>query len=148
MIFQYTWQSILDEKKTQTRRVIAASEIAIRTRYNRIDSVISNGRVKWKVGQTYAVQTGRGKSEIARIRITQINSEYVSRISSVDAKAEGFDTRQEFFDTWQQIHGKDTLNQKIWVLKFELVGVLVNREIFTSVQKLPISSGKLIYAAG
>ncbi len=146
MIFQYTWQSILDEKKTQTRRVIGTNEIAVRARHNQIISVVSNGRVKWKVGQTYAVQTGRGKSEIARIKITQINSECVSRISSANAKAEGFNNRQEFFNTWQQIHGKDSLGQKIWVLKFELIGVFVNREIFTSGQKLPTDSEKLIYA--
>ncbi len=147
MIFQYTWQSILDEKKTQTRRVIAANEIAIRAKHNQIMAVISNGRLKWKVGQTYAVQIGRGKPEIARIQITRINSEQVTRISSADAKAEGFNSRQEFINIWKQIHGEDSLHQKIWIVNFELVGVFINREIFSSVAKLPVDSEKLIYAA-
>jgi hypothetical protein len=123
MIFQYSWQAVLAKKKTQTRRIIAAQDSAVYTqdKHNWIEAVVANGRVKWKVGQTYAVQKGRAKPEIARIRITRIRSEPVSEISSADAKAEGWNSKQEFFDGWQQIHGKNSLHHQVWALDFELV---------------------------
>ena len=123
MIFQYSWEAVLAKNKTQTRRIVAAKDSPIYTQGNHktIKAVVANGRVKWKVGQTYAVQKGRAKSEIARIRITRIRSEPVSEISSADAKAEGWATKQEFFDSWQEINGKNSLNHQVWALDFELV---------------------------
>ena len=125
MIFQYSWQVVLAKKKTQTRRLMAAKDSAVYAHDNHkeIEAVVSNGRTKWKVGQTYAVQKGRAKPEIARIRVTRIRSEPVSEISTADAKAEGWDTKQEFFDSWQEINGKNSLNSQVWVLNFELAEV-------------------------
>jgi len=121
MIFQYSWQAVLNKQKTQTRRTISGNDSPVHDQHKQITAVMNNGRLKWKVGQTYAVQKGRGKPEIARIRITHIRSEPVSEISSTDAKAEGWDNKQEFFAGWQQIHGENSLNQSVWALTFELI---------------------------
>lgn len=131
MIFQYTLEQVLSQRKTQTRRVIRKGELAIRGRYNRIVAVQSNNRTKWQVGKTYAVQPGRGKSQVARICLERINSEYVTRISTADALAEGFKNRQDFLETWCQIHGTDALGVRVWVLTFKTVGYYADMTYYT-----------------
>ncbi len=123
MIFQHTYQLILDEKKTQTRRLVRENEVAVRGRNNRIDRVQINGRDKWRIGTTYAVQKGRSKPQIARIELIAINSQLVQNISTQDALAEGFNSRAEFFVMWRRIHGESLSLQRVWVLHFVLVGV-------------------------
>ena len=120
MIFQHTINQVLECRKTQTRRVIKAKEVAIRGRYNQIIEVVQNGRTKWRVGQTYAVQPGRGKPQVARIRINKINSEHITRISSKDAIAEGFADRREFLATWKTIHIDKAMDLRVWVVTFEV----------------------------
>lgn len=121
MIFQHTFNQVVERRKTQTRRVAYEHEVAIRGVNNRILAVTSGGRVKWCVGQTYAVQPGRGKSGVARIRLIGINSQKLGRIRNADARLEGFSNRKAFLDTWEQIHGDVDLNLRVWVLTFELV---------------------------
>lgn len=121
MIFQHTLPLILDAQKTQTRRVISTHEAAIRGRYNRIVAVVHRGRVKWRVGGTYAVQPGRGEAQVARIQLTKINSEQVTRISTADARAEGFAGRREFLNVWKAIHGDEAEMLRVWVLHFRLL---------------------------
>lgn len=130
MIFQHTLTDILLQNKTQTRRIIKVNEIAVRTRYNKIESVLHNDRIKWRVGQTYAVQPGRGQAEVARIRLTRINSQHITRISTLDAIAEGFKSRQDFLQTWQKIHGENALNVRVWVLTLELIMYNKHSETF------------------
>jgi hypothetical protein len=62
--------------------------------------------VKWKVGNTYAVQPGRGKRAVAHMRITDIRREDVRDISDEDVQAEGFYSKFEFLQTWCQMHDK------------------------------------------
>lgn len=124
MIFQHTLSAVLNSQKTQTRRIVAENEIALRTKNNKIVSVLSSGREKWRVGNTYAVQAGRGKPMIARIRLTAIRSGYVKYISTADALAEGFASRTAFFETWKAIHGETGLDRRVWILSFELVYLL------------------------
>ncbi|MCA9914379.1 MAG: hypothetical protein KC496_13585 [Anaerolineae bacterium] len=143
MIFQHTLAQVLQQQKTQTRRIIHPHETAIRGKYNRIESVLSNDRVKWQVGKTYAVQPGRGKSQVARICIEKINSEQITRISTKDAIAEGFESRHAFLETWQAIHGADAMNVRVWVLTFRVVGFYTDLQQFTYDYKEPVA-----YAAG
>lgn len=116
---------VLSMRKTQTRRVIKDGEIALRSSHNMISAVVQHNKLKWCVGKTYAVQPGRGKRQIARIRIEQINSEYVTRISTADAFDEGFESRQSFLRTWQRIHGTDALSLRVWVIKFSVVSLSI-----------------------
>ncbi|MDQ7027952.1 MAG: hypothetical protein Q9P01_06610 [Anaerolineae bacterium] len=103
-----------------------------------------NGRTKWSVGNTYAVQPRRGKEQIARIKLQKINSEYITRISNRDAIAEGFENRQSFLRAWKIIHGQNSFNLRVWVLTFELIKVInVERSLAQN-----ISEGVLAYAAG
>jgi hypothetical protein len=121
MIFQYTLSVVLNRSKTQTRRIMKSDDVVVRALDNQIQSVTHKGRTKWEVGKTYSVQPRRGAKAVARIRLKKIRSENVSRISTADALAEGFKSRQAFLTTWRQIHGDDALDVRVWVLEFELV---------------------------
>lgn len=121
MLFQYTYQAILDGRKTQTRRVRKASDQAVYSSDGKIEAVLVNGREKWRVGKSYSVQPARGKPQIARIRITGINAENINDISNADAVAEGSADRDDFLRLWVEVNGAANAGADVWVLHFELV---------------------------
>jgi hypothetical protein len=127
-------EGILSGKKTQTRRLVGDTSYITRDGTGEITRVIHDKgrRVKWQVGKTYAVQPGRGKKQVARIRVLKIRREDVRYISQSDVIAEGFSCEHEFWATWKalndpglQLEGNlfrrpDHLYD-VWVLNFELV---------------------------
>lgn len=118
MIFAHTIDLVLSGQKTQTRRPIKCGETydetlkAIRSRAGR--------RITYRVGKTYAVQPGRGQPAIARMRITNVRQEPLAAITTADAIAEGYDSREEFLTIWRTMHGQTDPDQMVWVLTFEL----------------------------
>ena len=78
MIFQHTYQLILEGRKTQTRRIATGDP------------------PRWAIARTYAVQPGRGKKSVARIRVVEISKERLGDISEADVRAEGFRNKAEF----------------------------------------------------
>lgn len=102
MIFQHTWQAVMDGRKTQTRRLVrkhgdGEDDFTNRSSYWGMDEYGSDticvvwrkGKIKWQVSRTYAVQPGRGQPAVGRIRLTGIRAEHVTDISEEDALAEG-----------------------------------------------------------
>lgn len=138
MIFQHTWQRVLDGSKTQTRRPVQDGD---RLRPNELDTegswpfpvtVLRRGRLKWEVGHTYAVQPARGKKAVGRICITDIGREGLRDISHEDIEAEGipsytcdYEYRVAFLQLWNSAHTKPGTrwreNPEVWVLEFEVV---------------------------
>lgn len=118
MIFAHTLDKILCGEKRQTRRLVKPGEQLITS----VDKVaVVAKRTVYEVGKTYAVQPNRGKKAVARILLTGLQREKVRDISSADAIAEGFLSRDEFLKTWRSIHGaKADLEHEVWVLEFEL----------------------------
>lgn len=112
---------ILSGQKTQTRRLCKPGENW--QIFPPIPATVldKNGRIKWQVGRDYAIQVKRGGNAIGRFRIKDIRREIVAQISEDDAKAEGFDGRNEFFTTWDSINGSDETNQYCWVIEFEVI---------------------------
>lgn len=144
MIFQHTHELVLEGKKSQTRRLCKPNERLLTTSNNKwVDIALDNGdRVKWAVGKTYAVQPGRGKKAVGRIRLTGIRQEHVQDITEADAVAEGMKTQyleavahyawwvdidpiEDFARTWGNIHTKPGTrwadSPLVWVLEFKLV---------------------------
>lgn len=95
-------EPILAGRKTQTRR---PAPVGTECRY--------------KVGQDYAVQPGRSKRSIARIRIVSIDRVPVGSLTVEDARAEGFRSPQGFYDRWSEFYGG--IFGYCWRIEFELV---------------------------
>lgn len=125
---------VLSGEKTQTRRVVAPA--------HRTDH--------YRPRMERAVQSGRGKPGIARIRIVTVARAFVTAITAVDVAAEGFADRAAFARFWLQMHDPDPrmraavqrdprqwdgitdesvlehftarhAARRVWVLEFELV---------------------------
>ena len=146
MIFQYSWQAVLDGTKTQTRRMVKPGDYycaplgAVCLHRDNTDDYVS-----WTIDKTYAVQPGRGQKAVGRIRITGIRQERVQDISEADALAEGIEWRghwtpggvydppewvgnyppDDYAALWDTIHTKRgtrwNQNPECWVLCFKAV---------------------------
>lgn len=122
-------EKVLNGTKTQTRRPVKQGQHPEFTWIDLLtsDAVIGgvlfdNLRTKWRVGSTYAVCPGRGQKSVGRIRILAISRERPCNISEDDARAEGFDTRESFWDKLRSLYGdKVDLNKPYWAITFELV---------------------------
>jgi hypothetical protein len=94
MIFQHAWQQALDGTKTQTRRTRPPC---------------------CTVGQPVAVQPGRGKHAVGRIRVTAIRyCERAGDISEEDARAEGFADAAAFREIYERINGAGAFERPCW----------------------------------
>ena len=162
-------EMILNGSKCQTRRLVKAGQetdsfpekdsewfrknniptYAISVPENDFYRVLTKtGKVKWQVGQDYAVQLGRGKVGLyyphpcngiltpLRIKITSIPKERLLDITEEDAKKEGFKNRQAFLYAFfkLQLKGRKktvslheffngkmpNFNPEVWVINFEV----------------------------
>lgn len=138
MIFSRTHEQVLSRDKTQTRRLKKPGDELRRTDggipyiYNTITK-----RIRYCGGRDYAVQPGRSKHGLGKIRITDIRMEKLQKMSLMDAMAESIlpegTTRPDlptefirgFVQTWQRLYlgtpNEWTKNPEVIVLEFELV---------------------------
>lgn len=122
-------QKILTGEKTQTRRTVKPGEYLydpipdtkmVLGANKRTKDRCTKYLTKWVVGQTYAIQPGRGKAAIGRFKLLDIRRERVQDITEQDAIAEGFGSISEFFGVFESINGKAALDKEVWVLTFEV----------------------------
>jgi hypothetical protein len=113
MIFQQTHGLVLSGRKTQTRRVynqdtdhMGGKIVGAGANVKFLHELYSKGRLKWGAWCEYAVQPGRGKPAVGRIRITGMSIERLQNITEADARAEGVASIEEFQALWETIHGK------------------------------------------
>lgn len=89
------------------------------------DAIYRRERKKYEIGDTYAVQPGRGKRAVGRIRVTGLRVERVQAITEADAQAEGVESAQAYAALWDAIHSKRgerwSDNPLVVVIQFELV---------------------------
>lgn len=110
---------ILAGRKTQTRRHVKEGE----------------ERCRYRPGHSYAVQPGRGKPEVARIRVLDVRRVFLHEIDEADARAEGFkpngerSARDAFLGVWWELHhegpGREGSPEypiliPVWAITFEL----------------------------
>lgn len=78
-------------------------------------------KLHYEIGKDYAVQPGRGKHSLCRIRITGIRHEPLGQISDEDILAEGFANFKEFYSRWTLINGLEPMDTPVVVYEFEKV---------------------------
>lgn len=76
---------------------------------------------RYKAGKTYAVQPGRGKKAIGRIRVLSVRPELMTDLDDDEARLEGFANTREFTAKWLSIYGKGSWLDIVWRIEFELV---------------------------
>lgn len=143
MIFSQTTAQVLNGDKTQTRRPARPHDRIMR--YKESGDHYIKGlyndqmkRMRYQIGKTYAVQAGRGKHSIGRIRLLDIRLESLYDLSLSDAMAEGILPEKDksvsyptsfllgFIQTWIRLYPTGTVyawenNPKVVVLEFERV---------------------------
>lgn len=72
----------------------------------------------YKVGKTYPVKTGLGKPPLAHIQIIAANLQSLGDITFQDARAEGFKSRDDFFDEWRDLYGNADPSLQVWAYAF------------------------------
>jgi hypothetical protein len=92
-------EKIIDGSKTQTRRT---------------------SKQTYKVGQTYGVTCRRYQKSQGHIQILNAKQPRLGDITQEDVKAEGFQTLDEFKETWIKINGEWNLNQLVTAYEFRL----------------------------
>jgi hypothetical protein len=112
--------AVLSGEKTETRRPVSDNP----------RSPWWRERCKLQPGHTYAACPGRGKSAVARIRVTHwLVQESLYMIDDAGARREGFRSRDAFLAYFARLHGEPPtvekwsrtfLEQRVWVVRFEL----------------------------
>ena len=134
MLFKpYLVEAILQSEKTQTRRLRKPTHSVV-LHDNRIIAIYSkitrqSNRLLWRVGNTYAIQPGRGKNAVGRFHLLSIRQEPLQYITPTDVTAEGLaaypDPTRGFAGLWNDIHTTIGTrwqdNPEVFVLTFELV---------------------------
>lgn len=141
MQFNKTIKQVLNQTKTQTRRLVQPGDIGVSffsdegklLENGSYETVWRNGRLLYQVGKTYAAQGGRGKPAAGHIRLKSIRKERVNEISRSDAIDEGYPETWDdinpqpitwFKSLWNTIHtgaAAFEAGPECWVLEFELV---------------------------
>lgn len=105
---------VMSGQKTQTRRPVKPGDLLRNTLLDnlcvcRVDDVTTIRYITMR--KTYAVQPGRGKAAIGRIRLLDIRREDVRNISGIDARAEGFGPAvwpcAAFLNVWTAFYDKE-----------------------------------------
>lgn len=95
-------EAILAGRKTETRRP---------AKFEQVDAGTANEHSRWlpcryKPGKTYAIQPGRGKKGIGRLRVLEVRNGYMHELDDGAIRAEGFSSRAEFERVWREIYGR------------------------------------------
>lgn len=134
MIFAYTLDKVLLGIKNQTRRPVKSGEIFEDNR--RI--LKADKRIMYEVGKSYAIQPNRGKKAVARFLLTGLRKEPLDSITQADAHAEGYESREGFFETWRKVHGQNAdLSCEVWVFEFELREIIDKSYLSRSIGQTP-----------
>ena len=131
MIFAHTIDLLLSGRKTQTLRLayhgdFLSAEWDGHSGFTQTWAVRRADRtVRWMTGHTYAIQRERCHKAEGRFRCTYLREVLDPLTVDADfARAEGFDSVDEYLAVWHKLHGKNP-RQRCWAIGMELVTVQV-----------------------
>ncbi len=80
-------------------------------------------RPRVKVGGIYYCKTSRFSSKpFAKIRVTNLRRQRLSKISEEEVKAEGMSSKEEFIRVFKEIYNlSPESDPDVWVIEFELI---------------------------
>ena len=105
MLFQREHREmILSGRKTQTRRIWPHGRRAV------------PGALHWAATKLYDPD-----ARFARLHIKGVWQERLGWVMRVDARAEGYDSVDEFLDVFDRINGPTPRETLVWVVSFEVV---------------------------
>lgn len=94
---------VVSGKKTQSRRPRKPEHV----------------RSPLRAGKSYPVSSGLGKPSIGRIEILAAIEQELGEITYEDARAEGFKTRDDFFNWWRSYYGNADPCLPVWTYVFQ-----------------------------
>jgi hypothetical protein len=116
MIFgDQTITKLIAGDKTVTRRLWRPGDV--------FDGEVVRNRsqIRYAVGQERAIQPGRGKAGVAKLKIKSICMERLGAVDDDDARLEGFENREAFVRYWKFLHGKFMAATLVWRIEFEVI---------------------------
>jgi hypothetical protein len=76
---------------------------------------------RYEVGKDYAVQPGRGKKAVARIRIVGVRRGLLAGVDREDARLEGFASVAHFRRYWTTLYGSFDSTQPVDRIEFQFL---------------------------
>lgn len=113
-------EKVLAGEKTVTRR-------PVKTTVNGIGRATSQmplnllAPCRYEAGKDYALQPGRGKKAVGRIRVLDVRREPLAEVDTADARREGFYGGPEFAAYWSRLYGSYDPTQLVDRIEFELL---------------------------
>ena len=76
---------------------------------------------RYEPGRDYALQPGRGKKAVGRIRVLDVRREPLAEVDTADARREGFYGGPEFAAYWSKLYGSYDPTELVDRIEFELL---------------------------
>lgn len=108
-------EKIMRGEKTETRRPRTGENPT-----GKLGGWINNP-CRYQPGRTYAVQPGRGKKSIGRIRVLSVLPEVLHEMTDESFRREGFANAQEFQAKWLSLYRRGNWLDPVWTIRFEVV---------------------------
>lgn len=102
---------IADYEKTATRRRVSENP----------RSPWFHECCRYRPGQVFAVQPGRGKARICDAVVTCVYKQRLGAMTYSDAQAEGFYDLASFRVAWEEINGSFDADEVVHVIEFRLI---------------------------
>lgn len=101
MIFDTTYEKVLDGTQTQTRRPIKPG--------------------RKKVGSVLGVQAHVKQRALGYIKVTGVKEQLLGTVTEAEARAEGYDSLEAFQEAWGQRYGAFDPAEDVWRIEFKMI---------------------------
>lgn len=120
MIFQNTWEQVLNGTKTEIRQLRKVGDRPIYDIDGTIVAVATpTGYTRYRVGNRYIIQPGRRQRMVGWFILQSIRFQWLPFIDDQEVQREGFPHATAFWATWTAKH--QVSRCEVWVLEIGMV---------------------------